>query len=42
MKVTLIKPTLGRLADRRYVERGMMEPLTLGVIAALTPPGIDV
>lgn len=42
MKVTLIKPTLGRLADRRYVERGPMEPLTLGVIAALTPPGIDV
>jgi radical SAM superfamily enzyme YgiQ (UPF0313 family) len=42
MKVTLIKPTLGRLADRRYVERGPMEPLTLGVIAGLTPPGIDV
>lgn len=42
MKVTLIKPTLGRLADRGYNERGRMEPLTLGVIAALTPPGIDV
>lgn len=42
MKVTLIKPTLGRLAARPYVDRGRMEPLELGVIAALTPSGVDV
>ncbi len=42
MKVTLIKPTLGRLEARPYVDRGRMEPLELGVIAALTPAGVDV
>ena len=41
MKVTLIKPSLGRLAAGPYDERGRMEPLGLGVLAALTPPGID-
>lgn len=37
MKITLIKPNLGRLGSRRYVDSGRMEPLQLGVLAGLTP-----
>lgn len=42
MQVTLVKPTLGRLADGPFVDEARMEPLQLGVIAALTPRGVDV
>ena len=42
MKLTLIKPNMGRLGDRRYVDSGRMEPLQLGVLAALTPSDVDV
>jgi radical SAM superfamily enzyme YgiQ (UPF0313 family) len=42
MQVTLVKPTLGRLAEGPFVDEARMEPLQLGVIAALTPPGVDV
>lgn len=42
MQVTFIKPTLGRLAGERFVDRARMEPLGLGVLAGLTPPGVDI
>ncbi len=42
MQVTLVKPTLGRLAEGSFVDEARMEPLQLGVLAALTPPGVDV
>ena len=42
MKLTLIKPNMGRLGQRRYVDSGRMEPLQLGVLAALTPPEVEV
>ncbi|PID96648.1 MAG: methylase [Actinomycetales bacterium] len=42
MKLALVKPNMGRLGDRRYVDSGRMEPLQLGVLAALTPPGFEV
>ncbi len=42
MKVTLIKPTIGRLEHSLYVDEGRMEPLQLGVLAALTPPDVRV
>ncbi len=42
MLITLIRPTMGRLADRPFIDQARMEPLHLGVIAALTPPGVDV
>jgi radical SAM superfamily enzyme YgiQ (UPF0313 family) len=43
MLVTFIKPTLGRLADGApFVDAARMEPLQLAVLAALTPPGVDV
>jgi radical SAM superfamily enzyme YgiQ (UPF0313 family) len=42
MKITLIKPRMGTPDQTLYVEEGRMEPLTLSVIASLTPPDVDV
>lgn len=43
MHVTLIKPTLGRTTDgERFIDDARMEPLQLGVLGGLTPPGVDV
>lgn len=43
MHITLIKPNMGVLSSgRRYVDTGRMEPLQLGVLAGMTPPGAAV
>lgn len=42
MRVTFIKPNIGRQEHSLYVDEGRMEPLMLGVLAGLTPPDIDV
>ena len=42
VKVTLIKPTIGRMTHSLYVDEARMEPLNLGVLAALTPEDVDV
>lgn len=42
MKLLLIKPTIGKKGDTLYVDEGRMEPLMLGVLAALTPPDVEV
>ena len=42
MKLTLIKPNIGRREHSLYVDEGRMEPLPLGILAALTPPEIEV
>lgn len=42
MKLTLIKPNIGRREHSLYVDEGRMEPLMLGILAALTPPDVDV
>ncbi|MGE5706739.1 MAG: B12-binding domain-containing radical SAM protein [Bacteroidota bacterium] len=42
MKLTLIKPNIGRQGHSLYVDEGRMEPLQLGVLAALTPPDVEV
>jgi radical SAM superfamily enzyme YgiQ (UPF0313 family) len=42
VKVTLIKPTIGRPEHSLYVDEARMEPLNLGVLAALTPPDVEV
>lgn len=42
MNITLIKPRMGTSDQTLYVEEGRMEPLTLSVIAALTPPDVYV
>ena len=42
MKLTLIKPNIGRQEDYLYIDNGRMEPLQLGVLAGMTPEDIDV
>jgi len=42
MRLTLIKPRMGTHRDALYVEEGRMEPLTLSVIAALTPDDVEI
>ena len=42
MHVTLIRPDMGHPADRLGVDESRMEPLQLGVLAALTPPDVEV
>jgi radical SAM superfamily enzyme YgiQ (UPF0313 family) len=42
VQVTFVKPNLGRLDDgERFVDEARMEPLQLGVLAGLTPSGVD-
>ena len=41
MRVTLLRPNIGRLENGPYIDEGRMEPLTLGVIAAYTPPDVE-
>ncbi len=42
MKLTLIKPNIGRREHSMYVDEARMEPLQLGILAALTPSDIEV
>jgi radical SAM superfamily enzyme YgiQ (UPF0313 family) len=42
VKLTLIKPTIGRPTHSLYVDEARMEPLNLGVLAALTPDDVEV
>lgn len=42
MKLTLIKPNIGRREHSLYVDEGRMEPLPLGILAALTPADVEV
>jgi radical SAM superfamily enzyme YgiQ (UPF0313 family) len=41
VKITFIKPNIGRLEHGHYVDEGRMEPLMLAVLAGLTPPDVD-
>ncbi len=41
MRITFIKPNIGRMEHSLYVDEGRMEPLQLGVLAGLTPPDVD-
>src|SRR4030065_1857299 len=39
---TRIKPPLGCLGDgEKFIDEGRMEPLSLGVLAGLTPAGVE-
>ena len=42
MKLTLIKPKIGHSQNNAYQEKAVMEPLVLGILAALTPPDVEV
>ena len=41
MRITFIKPNIGRQEHSLYVDEGRMEPLPLGVLAGLTPPDVE-
>ncbi len=41
MRVSFIRPNIGRLVDGPYIDEGRMQPLTLGVIAAYTPSDVE-
>ncbi len=40
MKVTFIKPNMGLVRGRPYLDRGRMEPLTFAVLAGQLPPDV--
>ena len=42
MKITFIKPRIGILCNGESYDRVRMEPLTLSVLAGMTPPDIDI
>jgi hypothetical protein len=42
LKITFIKPNIGRREHSLYVDHGRMEPLMLAVLAGMTPPDVDV
>jgi radical SAM superfamily enzyme YgiQ (UPF0313 family) len=42
MHVTLIKPNIGRMEHKDYIDEGRMEPLQLGVLAGMTPDHVEV
>ena len=42
MKLTLIKPNIGRMEHSLYVDEGRMEPLQIGVLAGITPADVDI
>ncbi|MAE57756.1 MAG: methylase [Halobacteriovorax sp.] len=42
MKITLIKPRIGRKEDTFYIDEGRMEPLQLAVLAGMTPEEYEV
>lgn len=42
MQLMLVKPNIGRKGDSLYVDEGRMEPLQLGLLAALTPGDVEV
>lgn len=41
MKITFVKPNIGRMEHSLYVDQGRMEPLMLAVLAGLTPPDVE-
>jgi radical SAM superfamily enzyme YgiQ (UPF0313 family) len=41
VKITFLRPNIGRLEHGPYIDEGRMEPLTLGVIAGYTPPDVE-
>lgn len=41
MKITFIMPNIGRQDHSLYIDEARMEPLSLGVLAGLTPPDVE-
>src|SRR3954466_9685851 len=42
MRLTLIYPAVGRKENRPYVRAWQMQPLSMALLAGLTPPDVDV
>jgi radical SAM superfamily enzyme YgiQ (UPF0313 family) len=42
MRITLVYPSVGRKENRPYVRAWQMQPLSMAVLAGLTPPDVDV
>lgn len=42
MRIALVRPSLAWMVSDRYVDEARMEPLQLGILAALCPPGDEV
>src|SRR5438132_7156266 len=42
MRLTLIYPSVGRKENRPYVRAWQMQPLSMALLAGLTPPDVDV
>lgn len=40
MKITFVVPAIGKKPGERYIGTWKMQPLTIAVLAALTPPGV--
>jgi radical SAM superfamily enzyme YgiQ (UPF0313 family) len=41
MRITFIMPNIGRQDHSLYIDEARMEPLSLGVLAGLTPPDVE-
>jgi radical SAM superfamily enzyme YgiQ (UPF0313 family) len=41
VKITFIKPNIGRMEHSLYVDEARMEPLMLAVLAGMTPPDVE-
>src|SRR6202162_6144557 len=42
MRITLIYPSVGRKENRSYVRAWQMQPLSMALLASLTPPDVEV
>src|SRR5437762_13789148 len=42
MRLTLIYPSVGRNGTRPYVRAWQMQPLSMALLASLTPPDVEV
>jgi len=42
MRITFIKPRIGRKEYGPYVDKGRMQPLQMGVLAGMTPPDVEI
>ena len=42
MRLTLVYPSVGRKENRPYVRAWQMQPLSMAVLAGLTPPDVEV
>jgi radical SAM superfamily enzyme YgiQ (UPF0313 family) len=42
MKMTLVYPSVGRKAGRPYVRAWQMQPLSMALLAGLTPPDVEI